>query len=73
MIESERMKDIKKQIEVARAGLAIIERDELEYHAMYAKCVEVHAATMNIITTLQWYRGYQSGSQDTRKIYTEGK
>ena len=73
MDDSERGRALAKEISRARKELEMIESHDNHFMSQYAHAVILHAATLSIITNLQYYRGYQNGSKETAKIYRRGK
>lgn len=69
---SERQEGINKQIAVIRKTLELLELDDAEFYKSYAHAVIIQAASLSIITSIQYYRGYQVGGEDTAKIYRKG-
>ena len=72
MNTSERTEGIRKQIASARKQLELVELYDDDFHKQYAHAVLVQAASLSIITSIQYWRGYQVGGSDTAKIYRSG-
>ena len=70
---SERGREIAKEISNARKMLELVEAFDHDFMKQYEHAVILHAASLSILTKLQYWNGYQLGGANTAAIYRRDK